>query len=270
MKVEGRKRRPAKGDYIVSVLEVKEVKKVYGLGNGENATVALQSVSFTVEEGEFIGIMGPSGSGKTTLLQILSGIGKPSSGEVFISGKNITALDHNDMALFRRKHLGFVFQEFNLLDSLTLKENVMLPMILDKKDKALMEAKSEEILKLFDMDHIGHKYPYHVSGGQQQRVAVSRALANDPDLIFADEPTGNLDSKSSNAVMKCMERMNQERSSTILMVTHDAFAASFCKRIIFIKDGAITMEIRNSGDRKAFFEKILESLSIIGGEQDDV
>ncbi|AIQ30119.1 MULTISPECIES: ABC transporter ATP-binding protein [Paenibacillus] len=252
------------------VLEVKEVKKVYGVQNGENSTVALDSVSFNVEKGEFIGIMGPSGSGKTTLLNILSGIGKPSYGEVFIGGKNITSLDKNEMALFRRQHLGFVFQEFNLMDSLTLKENVMLPMILDKRDKAQMEAKSEEIMKLLGIEEIAGKYPYNISGGQQQRVAVSRALVNDPDIIFADEPTGNLDSKSSNAVMKCIEKMNQERESTILMVTHDAFAASFCKKIIFIKDGAISMEIVSSGVRKEFFDQILDCLAIIGGERNDL
>ncbi|MBW4080577.1 ABC transporter ATP-binding protein [Paenibacillus sp. S150] len=249
-----------------AVLEVKGVKKVYGVQNGEHSTVALDSVSFNVEKGDFIGIMGPSGSGKTTLLNILSGIGKPSYGEVYIGGKNITALDKNEMALFRRQHLGFVFQEFNLMDSLTLKENVMLPMILDKKDKELMESRSEEIMKLLGIDEIAGKYPYNISGGQQQRAAVSRALVNDPDIVFADEPTGNLDSKSSNAVMKCMEKMNREKGSTILMVTHDAFAASFCKKIIFIKDGAICMEIVSSGVRKEFFDQIFDCLAIIGGE----
>lgn len=252
------------------LLEVKEVKKVYGVQNGEHSTVALDSVSFNVEKGDFIGIMGPSGSGKTTLLNILSGIGKPSYGEVLIGDKNITSMDKNQMALFRRQHLGFVFQEFNLMDSLTLKENVMLPMILDKRDKEHMESKSEEIMKLLGIDEIAGKYPYNISGGQQQRVAVSRALINDPDIIFADEPTGNLDSKSSNAVMKCIEKMNQERDSTILMVTHDAFAASFCKKIIFIKDGTISMEIVSSGVRKEFFDQILDCLAIIGGESNDL
>ncbi|WP_238651973.1 ABC transporter ATP-binding protein [Paenibacillus piscarius] len=252
------------------VLEVKEVKKVYGVQNGEHSTVALDSVSFNVEKGDFIGIMGPSGSGKTTLLNILSGIGKPTYGDVYIGGQNITSMDKNQMALFRRQHLGFVFQEFNLMDSLTLKENVMLPMILDKRDKEQMENKSEEIMKLLGIDEIAGKYPYNISGGQQQRVAVSRALINDPDIIFADEPTGNLDSKSSTAVMKCIEKMNQERDSTILMVTHDAFAASFCKKIIFIKDGAISMEIVSSGVRKEFFDQILDCLAVIGGESNDL
>lgn len=254
----------------MSVLEVRNVKKVYGVQEGDHSTVALESVSFNVEAGEFIGIMGPSGSGKTTLLNILSGIGKPSYGEVYIAGKNITAFDKNEMALFRRKHLGFIFQEFNLLDSLTLKENVMLPMILDRKDKEEMERASEEIMKLLDIHEIAGKYPYNISGGQQQRVAVSRALVHDPDIVFADEPTGNLDSKSSAAVMRCMAKMNHERSSTILMVTHDAFAASFCQKIIFIKDGAICMEIVNSGVRKVFFDQILDCLAVIGGERNDI
>lgn len=255
---------------MTAVLEVKEVKKVFGAQNGDNATVALDSISFNVEKGDFIGIMGPSGSGKTTLLNILSGIGKPSYGEVFIGGRNITSLDKNEMALFRRQRLGFVFQEFNLMDSLTLKENVMLPMILDKKGKEEMEAKSGHLMRLFDIEHISGKYPYNISGGQQQRVAVSRALVNDPDIIFADEPTGNLDSKSSHAVMKCIEKMNEEMSTTVLMVTHDAFAASFCRKIIFIKDGAICMEIVKGGDRKEFFDQILDCLAVIGGEQRDV
>jgi putative ABC transport system ATP-binding protein len=254
----------------MNVLEVRNVKKVYGVQEGDHSTVALESVSFNVEAGEFIGIMGPSGSGKTTLLNILSGIGKPSYGEVYIAGKNITAFDKNEMALFRRKHLGFIFQEFNLLDSLTLKENVMLPMILDRKDKEEMERASEEIMKLLDIHEIAGKYPYNISGGQQQRVAVSRALVHDPDIVFADEPTGNLDSKSSAAVMRCMAKMNHERSSTILMVTHDAFAASFCQKIIFIKDGAICMEIVNSGVRKVFFDQILDCLAVIGGERNDI
>ncbi|WNS45141.1 ABC transporter ATP-binding protein [Paenibacillus sp. MMS20-IR301] len=254
----------------MSVLEVRNIRKVYGVQSGDSSTVALDSVSFNVEAGEFIGIMGPSGSGKTTLLNILSGIGKPSYGEVTIAGKNITGFDKNEMALFRRKHLGFVFQEFNLMDSLTLKENVMLPLILDKKDKEEMERKSEEIMKLLDIHDIAGKYPYNISGGQQQRTAVSRALVHDPDIVFADEPTGNLDSKSSAAVMKCMERMNRERGSTILMVTHDAYAASFCQRIIFIKDGAICMEIVNGGIRKVFFDQILDCLAIIGGERNDI
>ncbi|MBZ9609057.1 ABC transporter ATP-binding protein [Clostridium estertheticum] len=254
----------------MSVLNAKNIKKIYGGKNVSNVTIALNSINFKVEEGEFIGIMGPSGSGKSTLLNILSGIAKPSFGEVNINGKNITDLHKDEMALFRRRNLGFVFQEFNLMDSLTLKENIMLPMILDKKNRSEMESKSNEIMELFDIAQIADKYPCSISGGQQQRVAVSRALVNDPIIIFADEPTGNLDSKSSNAVMTYMKKINNEKSSTILMVTHDVFAASFCKKIIFIKDGTINMEIISNGSRKEFFDRILDCLAIIGGERDDL
>ena len=214
--------------------------------------------------------MGPSGSGKTTLLNILSGIDKPTSGEIEIGGKNINSLNKDELALFRRQHLGFVFQEFNLLDSLTLKENIMLPMILDKRKTYEMETKSKEIMSLFEINEIANKYPYNVSGGQQQRAAVARALINEPAIVFADEPTGNLDSKSSKAVMKCFEKMNKEKAATILMVTHDTFAASYCKRIVFIKDGEINMEIVKKGDRKEFFDRILDCLAVLGGEKNDI
>lgn len=252
------------------ILEARNVKKIFGRQNDANATVAVDSISLKIEEGEFIGIMGPSGSGKTTLLNILSGIAGLTFGDVYIDGENIIKLGRDEMALFRRRKLGFVFQEFNLLDSLTLEENVMLPMILDKKGKTHMAAKSSEIMKLFDIDHIAEKYPYNVSGGQQQRAAVSRALVNDPIILFADEPTGNLDSKSSNSVMTYIKKLNELKHSTILMVTHDTFAASFCKKIIFIKDGSINMEIVSNGNRKEFFNKILDCLAITGGERDDI
>lgn len=252
------------------VLHAKNLMKVYGGKNDENSTKALQNLEVKVEYGEFVGVMGPSGSGKTTLLNILSGIDKPTSGTIEISGKNINTLTKDDLALFRRQHLGFVFQEFNLLDSLTLKENVMLPMILDKRKADEMEAKAKEIMTLFEINEISNKYAYNVSGGQQQRAAVARALVNNPAIVFADEPTGNLDSKSSKAVMKCFEKMNGEKSATILMVTHDAFAASYCKRIVFIKDGEVNMEIVRKGDRKEFFDRILDCLAVIGGEKNDI
>ncbi|MDT8716849.1 ABC transporter ATP-binding protein [Clostridium sp. 19966] len=254
----------------MSVLTAKNITKIYGGKDEESSTAALNGVSLSIEAGEFVGIMGPSGSGKTTLVNILSGISKPTSGSVFIDEKDITKLDKYEMALFRRQKLGFVFQEFNLLDSLTLRENVMLPMILDKREAEHMKARAKEIMTLFDIEAIGDKYPYNVSGGQQQRAAVSRALVNEPVIVFADEPTGNLDSKSSNAVMNCFKKMNEDKNSTILMVTHDAFAASFCKKIIFIKDGRINMEIVNKGDRKEFFNSILDCLAVIGGERVDL
>lgn len=254
----------------MNILSAKNITKIYGGKDEQNSTAALNGVSISVDKGEFVGIMGPSGSGKSTLVNVLSGISKPTAGTVKIGDKNITELDKYEMALFRRQKLGFVFQEFNLLDSLTLRENVMLPMILDKRNSEEMKKKSEEIMTMFDIYSIADKYPYSVSGGQQQRAAVSRALINDPIIIFADEPTGNLDSKSSNAVMTCFEKMNREKNSTILMVTHDVFAASFCKKIIFIKDGRINMEIVSKGDRKEFFNRILDCLAVIGGEKNDL
>lgn len=253
----------------MQVLNAQNLTKIYGGKDESNSTSALNGVSISINEGEFVGIMGPSGSGKSTLVNILSGIQKPTTGSVEIAGQNISKLDKFEMALFRRQKLGFVFQEFNLLDSLTIKENIMLPMILDKKSAQDMNEKAKTIMTLFDIYSIGDKYPYNVSGGQQQRAAVSRALINDPDIVFADEPTGNLDSKASNAVMHCFDKMNKERNSTILMVTHDVFAASFCKKVIFIKDGAVNMEIVSKGDRKEFFNRILDCLAIIGGEKND-
>lgn len=252
------------------VLNAKNLMKVYGGKNDENSTKALQNLEVKIERGEFVGVMGPSGSGKTTLLNILSGIDKPTSGTIEISGKNINILSKDDLALFRRQRLGFVFQEFNLLDSLTLKENVMLPMILDKRSAEEMEERAKEIMTMFEIYQIANKYPYNISGGQQQRAAVARSLVNEPAIVFADEPTGNLDSKSSKTVMNCFEKMNQEKNATILMVTHDAFAASYCKRIVFIKDGRINMEIVRKGDRKEFFDRILDCLAVIGGEKNDI
>jgi putative ABC transport system ATP-binding protein len=214
--------------------------------------------------------MGPSGSGKTTLLNILSGIDKPTSGFVKISGKKINEMDKKELALFRRKKLGFVFQEFNLLDSLSLKENVMLPMILDKKSPEEMENKAREVMTMFDIYNIANKYPYNISGGQQQRVAVSRAIINDPSIILADEPTGNLDSKSSKSIMECFQKMNREMENTILVVTHDVFAASYCNRVIFIKDGMLNSQIIKKGSRKEFLDQIMNSLAVLGGDRDDL
>ena len=238
--------------------------------NTDNETKALNGVDVAIKKGEFIAIMGPSGSGKSTLINILSGILAPTCGTVTIEEKEIQSMDKYEIAVFRRRKLGFVFQEFNLLDHLTLAENVMLPMVLDKRKKEEMITKAKEIMKIFRIDEIANKYPYEISGGQQQRVAVSRALVNDPAIIFADEPTGNLDSKSSNAVMQCFEKINNEQQVTVLMVTHDVFAASFCKKVIFIKDGQIHMEVVRKGNRKEFFDHILDCQAIVGGENNDI
>ncbi|WP_455714491.1 ABC transporter ATP-binding protein [Anaerosporobacter sp.] len=253
----------------MSVLEAKQITKIYGDAKSESSTKALNGIDFRVDEGEFVAIMGPSGSGKSTLVSILSGITEPTTGSIDIGGKRIDQMDRFEMALFRRRSLGFVFQEFNLLDSLTIKENIILPMVLDKKETTKMNAKAAEVMKLFDIENIADKYPYEISGGQQQRAAVCRSLVNDPVMVFADEPTGNLDSKSANAVMNCFKKMNEEKNTTILMVTHDVFAASFCKKVIFIKDGRIYLEVASKGTRKEFFNRILDCQAALGGENND-
>jgi putative ABC transport system ATP-binding protein len=254
----------------MSILVAEQLTKIYGEEKSANCTRALNSVSLEVSEGDFIAIMGPSGSGKSTLVSILSGILSPTSGSVSIAGQRIDTMDQYEMSLFRRRKLGFVFQEFNLLDQLTLKENVMLPMVLDKVAKDQMELRTSNVMSLFGIEEFKNKYPHEVSGGQQQRAAVSRALVNQPAIIFADEPTGNLDSKSSNAVMNCLKMMNENEQATILMVTHDVFAASFCKQVIFIKDGVINMNITNHGSRQEFFDRILDCQAMVGGENRDI
>lgn len=254
----------------MSVLVAENLTKTYGEYKGVNATKALVGVSLQVNKGEFVAIMGPSGSGKSTLVNILSGITTPTSGKVFIGGQQMDTLTKDELALFRRRKIGFVFQEFNLLEHLTLKENVMLPMVLDHKNPEEILSKTEEVLDFLGIAESAGKYPASLSGGQQQRAAVARALMNEPDIIFADEPTGNLDSKSANAVMRCLGRLNEEKDATIMMVTHDVFAASFCRRVIFIKDGAINMEIVKKGTRKEFFDQILDCQAIVGGENIDL
>ncbi|RDY28186.1 ABC transporter ATP-binding protein [Romboutsia weinsteinii] len=250
----------------MEILKINNLTKVYSSYKGAKEVTALDGISFTVNKSEFVGIMGPSGSGKTTLLNILSGVDKSTSGETIIDNQNISKLKKDNLALFRRKNIGYIFQDFNLLDSLDVKENISLPLILDKKCPDEIEKRVDNLMRFFNIENLGKKYPYNISGGQKQRVAAARALINDPKIIFADEPTGNLDSKSANTIMNTISKMNNEINSTVLMVTHDPFAASFCKRIIFIKDGKVKMEITSDGDRKRFFDKILEVQSVIGGE----
>lgn len=249
------------------IIKVERLTKVYRSFKGAKEVKALDSLSFTVAKGEFIGVMGPSGSGKTTLLNLLSGVDNATSGEVILDGKPLTKLKKDDLALFRRRKIGYMFQDFHLLDSLTLRENIALPLILDRMQPQAIDTRVDELLRFFGIADIAAKYPYHVSGGQKQRAAAARALAFDPAVCFADEPTGNLDSKSSANIMDMLTQMNEQRTATIVMVTHDAFAASYCKRIIFIKDGQINLHIQRAGeDRKAFFGKILEILSVMRGE----
>lgn len=252
----------------MAILDAKSIVKIYGELGGEGSTTALNGVSLSINKGEFIAIMGPSGSGKTTLLNVLSGIDKPTSGEVIIAGQQINEISGDKLALFRRRQLGFVFQEFNLLDSLTVKENIILPMILEKKAATEMEKRVQELADLFGIESILNKYPYNISGGQKQRTAVCRALVNNPNIILADEPTGNLDSKSATVIMECFEKIVEELSTTVLLVTHDVFAASYCRKVIFIKDGSIHSHILRKGSRKDFLNQIMDNLAILGGRTD--
>lgn len=251
-------------------LQANRITKVYGGKKNVNSFTALNNISLSVEAGEFVGIMGPSGSGKTTMLNVLSGVDRPTSGTIIIDGQPLDTLTKDDLGVFRRQRIGFVFQDFHLLDSLTLKENIMLSMILDKQSEAEIEGRVRRLLQMFELSDLADSYPYQVSGGQQQRAAVSRALINNPKIIFADEPTGNLDSKSAKKVMDSFVKINEEQNGTLLMVTHDPTAASYCKRIIFIKDGTIYTELVRKSDRKPFFESILDVLAVLGGERYDI
>ena len=246
-------------------LEIKNLKKFYGTKN--NITKAVNDLSLEVEEGEFVAIMGASGSGKTTLLNCISTIDEVTSGHIFIDGKDITELKEKELASFRRENLGFIFQDFNLLDTLTIFENISLALIINKEDANKVEKKVKNIAEKLGIEEILNKYPYEVSGGQKQRCACARALINKPKLILADEPTGALDSKSSRMLLETMDEMNEKLNATILMVTHDSFSASFCKRVLFLKDGKIFNEIRRGEKpRKEFFNEILDVLTLLGGD----
>jgi len=251
-----------------NVLVAKNLKKIYG--SRGNLYTALDDIDMEIKEGEFIGIMGPSGAGKTTLLNIVSTIDNPTSGIVTIDGDNIVTMNEENLSSFRRNNLGFIFQDFNLLDTLTVKENIILPLALSKVDSKIIESRVNEISNTLGIDDILNKYPYEISGGQKQRTAAARAVINKPKLILADEPTGALDSKSSTELLQCLTDLNENDNATIMMVTHDAFAASYCKRIIFIKDGMLFTELVRGGNRKEFFEKILNVLKTIGGGNDDI
>lgn len=254
----------------MSVLETKSLSKIYG-GKGKGISVkALKDFSMSIKSGEFVGVMGPSGSGKTTLLNILATIDSPSSGEVLINGQNPYRLKEDDLAIFRRNNLGFIFQDFNLLDTLSVKENIILPLVLEEMDRKKIEEKVENIASVLNIKDILNKRTYEISGGQQQRTACARALINDPAIILADEPTGNLDSKASFDLMSSLEKINKEKNGTIVMVTHDAFAASFCNRIIMIKDGKLFTELVKKSNRQAFFNEILDALSLLGGGYNEV
>ena len=247
------------------ILEVKNLKKYYG--SHGNITKAVDGISFLVSEGEFVAIMGASGSGKTTLLNTISTIDTVTSGNIYLDGVDITTLKEEELADFRRENLGFIFQDFNLLDTLTIEENIALSLIINHEDISIVDKKVDEIAKRLGITDILDKFPYEVSGGQKQRCACARALINEPKLILADEPTGALDSKSSRMLLETMDEMNERLNATILMVTHDSFSASFCKRVIFIKDGKIFNEIlKGEKSRKEFFNEILDVLTFLGGD----
>ena len=252
-----------------NILKIENLKKYYGTKN--NITKAIDNISFTVNEGEFVAIMGASGSGKTTLLNCISTIDTVTAGKIIINNKDITEIKDRDIASFRRNNLGFVFQDFNLLDTLTIAENISLSLIINKKNENKIDEMVNDIAKRLDIEGILDKFPYEVSGGQKQRCACARALINNPKLILADEPTGALDSKSSRMLLETMDEINKNLNATILMVTHDAFSASFCQRILFLKDGNIFTEIlKGSKTRKKFFDEILDILTLLGDDVQDV
>ncbi len=253
------------GVKVMTVLIAKALTKIYSTKRSGLSYQALDHFNITISEGEFVGVMGPSGSGKTTLLNVLSTIDSPTSGTVEINGIETSTLSKKELALFRRRKLGFVFQDFNLLDTLSIKENIILPLVLDNTKPSKIEEKVHEVASTLGIQDILEKRTYEVSGGQQQRAAAARALIHDPSLLLADEPTGNLDSKSAKQLMDYLERMNQKKGATLLMVTHDPFTASYCNRVVFIKDGKVFSEIRKGENRQAFFQKIVDSLSVLGG-----
>lgn len=247
-----------------TILKIENVEKYYG--NKSNLTKALDQVSFEVETGEFVGIMGASGSGKTTLLNCISTIDRVTGGKIIVEGRDITGMKGNALNRFRREKLGFIFQDFNLLDTLTAYENIALPLSIRNMPPLKIDAKIVELAEILGIDGVMKKYPYQMSGGQKQRVAAARALIGDPAMVLADEPTGALDSKSARSLLESMEGMNQNYNATILMVTHDAFAASFATRVIFLKDGQIFNEVRKGDDsRKQFFDRIMDVVTLMGG-----
>ena len=250
------------------LLSVKNVEKYYG--SKSSLTKAINDISFEVEKGEFVAIMGASGSGKTTLLNLISTIDKVSAGHILVDGEDITKLKGNKLNKFRRNKLGFIFQDFNLLDTLTGYENISLALSIQNISYKEQEKRIEDIAEKLGISKILNKYPYQLSGGEKQRIACARAIITNPSIVLADEPTGALDSKSSKQLLNSFEYLNKELNSTILMVTHDAFTASYSSRVMFIKDGKIFNEI-HKGDlsRKEFFDEIIEVVTLLGGEMND-
>lgn len=247
------------------ILRVERLQKYYG-GRG-NITKAIDGISFSVQKGEYIGIMGASGSGKTTLLNCVSTIDKVTAGHIFIDGQDVTEMNASALSQFRREKLGFIFQNFNLLDTLTARENIALALSILKAPAGQIDGRVEQAARILNITDVLDKYPYQMSGGQQQRVAAARAIITNPKLILADEPTGALDSKSARMLLDSFQQLNEQINATILMVTHDSFTASYCRRILFLRDGKIFNElIRGNETRKEFFDRIMEVISLLGGD----
>ncbi len=250
------------------ILKIDSIEKYYG--SKSSLTKAIDNISFDVERGEFIAIMGASGSGKTTLLNCISTIDKVTSGHIYLNDLDVTTLKGNKLSEFRREELGFIFQDFNLLDTLTAYDNIALALSIQDKSVKNLDEKIKEVSKYLNITHVLNKYPYQMSGGEKQRVASARAIITNPSLILADEPTGALDSKSAKMLLERLEYLNKEKNATILMVTHDAYTASYSSRVIFIKDGRIFNEIEKGNlDRKEFFDKIIDVVTILGGDLSD-
>ena len=251
-----------------NILKIESIEKYYG--NKSSLTKAINNISFQVEKGEFVAIMGASGSGKTTLLNCISTIDKVTSGNIYVAGRNITNLNGKELSKFRREELGFIFQDFNLLDTLTAYENIALALSIQGVKPDEIDARIREVARELDIESVLKKYPYEMSGGQKQRVASARAIITEPKLILTDEPTGALDSKSSKMLLEKISYLNIKNMATILMVTHDAFTASYASRVIFIKDGRIFNELLREGkNRKEFFDDIMDVVTMLGGELND-
>ncbi len=249
------------------VLSVNQLQKVY---EGKVPYQALKDINFKLKKGEFVAIMGPSGSGKSTLLQVISTIDSPTGGSVLIDGKNPHQMVKEELASFRRRELGFIFQDFNLIHTLTVEENIMLPLSLEGVPANEITKRTREVARYLGIESLLPKRTFEISGGQAQRVAIARAVAHQPSLILADEPTGNLDSKATKDVMNLLKTLNKEMDSTILMVTHDAYVASMCHRVLFIKDGRIYQEIVAGDHESEFYQRILDMLTFLGGDHGDV
>jgi len=247
-----------------TILQATNIRKTYG--TRLNKQEVLKGIDLTVEEGEFVGIMGASGAGKTTLLNVLATIDRPTDGTVVINGQTTSQMKERELSNFRRTELGFIFQDYNLLDTLTVKENILLPVSLGGLSKKEAEARYNQVSKALGIDDLGHKYPHQISGGQKQRTAASRAFIHEPSMIFADEPTGALDSKSAAALLATLERINEESNVTIMMVTHDPMASSYCNRVVFLRDGQLYTELyKGEQTRQQFFQEILNVQAMLGG-----